>query len=197
MAADWRDALNYARLHGIDRAGLMWEWLRRDPRYVAWYIRASTATRAGSNQATPRCNGGFTFAEWPEVEAPDAWLLWHADLDPGTLRLIAGPIGRGDPDAIDPALMAPWLRIVRDRQVEHAVLSDGWHHIRLDIEQGSLPMTRSWPGRASTTLEKNVGVCGAENFFAFSGEGLQFRRCLRGKWRHRHAHCLTQLGLRR
>ncbi|WP_416222039.1 transcriptional regulator domain-containing protein [Sphingomonas sanguinis] len=23
----------------------MWEWLRRDPAYVAWYTRASTATR--------------------------------------------------------------------------------------------------------------------------------------------------------
>ncbi len=27
---------------------------------------------------------------------------------------------------------------MRDGQGEHAVLSDGWHHIRIDIEQGSL-----------------------------------------------------------
>ena len=27
---DWRDAQTYRRLHAIDRAGLMWEWLRRD-----------------------------------------------------------------------------------------------------------------------------------------------------------------------
>lgn len=84
------------------------------------------------------CNGGFTFAERPEVEAPDARIIWHADFDPGTLRVVASPIGRGDPDAIDPALLAPWLTIARDPYGEHAVLSDGWHHIRLDIEQGSL-----------------------------------------------------------
>ncbi|RSZ04258.1 DUF2285 domain-containing protein [Sphingomonas koreensis] len=82
--------------------------------------------------------GGFTFAERPEVEAPDARIIWHADFDPGTLRVIASPIGRGDPDAIDPALLAPWLTLVRDPHGEHAVLSDGWHRIRLDIEQGSL-----------------------------------------------------------
>lgn len=96
------------------------------------------AAPAGSHPApTPSC-GGFTFAERPEVEAPDARILWHADFDPGTLHVVAGPIGRGDPDAVDPAALAPWLTIVRDGQGEHAVLSDGWHHIRLDVEQGSL-----------------------------------------------------------
>ncbi|HLY88051.1 MAG TPA: DUF6499 domain-containing protein [Acetobacteraceae bacterium] len=41
---DWRDATSYERLCGIDRAGLMWEWLRRDRDYVAWYVQASKAT---------------------------------------------------------------------------------------------------------------------------------------------------------
>ncbi|WP_439540740.1 hypothetical protein [Sphingomonas sp.] len=77
--------------------------------------------------------GGFTFAERPEVEAPDARIIWHADFDPGTLRVIASPIGRGDPDAIDPALLAPWLTLVRDPHGEHAVLSDGWHRITDEV----------------------------------------------------------------
>src|SRR3546814_1849737 len=42
---DWRDPQFYARLGGIDRAGLMWEWLRRDADYIAWHTRASSATR--------------------------------------------------------------------------------------------------------------------------------------------------------
>lgn len=42
---DWRDAEPYRRLHGIDRAGLMWEWLRRDAGYVAWYASATAVTR--------------------------------------------------------------------------------------------------------------------------------------------------------
>lgn len=49
---DWRDDRYYARLRGLDRAGLMWEWLRRDPGYVAWYTRASTATGGDSDTLT-------------------------------------------------------------------------------------------------------------------------------------------------
>lgn len=41
---NWRDAAIYARLRGIDRTGLAWEWLRRDPGYIAWYGRVSDAT---------------------------------------------------------------------------------------------------------------------------------------------------------
>lgn len=32
---DWRDSAPYRALAGIDRAGLAWEWLRRDPAYAA------------------------------------------------------------------------------------------------------------------------------------------------------------------
>src|SRR3546814_9543912 len=49
---DWRDGRVYEQLHGIDRHGLMWEWLRRDAAYVAWQVRASTAT-GGTGAAAP------------------------------------------------------------------------------------------------------------------------------------------------
>lgn len=49
---DWRDPAPYVALRGIDRAGLMWEWLRRDPGYVGWYTQASTAT-LGTGDALP------------------------------------------------------------------------------------------------------------------------------------------------
>jgi hypothetical protein len=51
--ADWRDASGYRRLSGIDRAGLMWEWLRRDPGYVAWHARASMVTCGTDANMTP------------------------------------------------------------------------------------------------------------------------------------------------
>ena len=41
----WRESTAYARLRGIDRAGIMWEWLRRNPDYIAWHARASSGTR--------------------------------------------------------------------------------------------------------------------------------------------------------
>lgn len=86
---------------------------------------------------TPIC-GGCTFAESPEVEAPDARIIWHASFDPSTLEVIAEPHRAGDPDALDPFLLAPWLTVVADGGGEHAVLSDGWHHLRLDVVGGSL-----------------------------------------------------------
>ncbi len=44
-----------------------------------------------------------------------------------------------DPDSVHVARIAPWLAIAIDPAgCEHAVLSDGWHHIRFDIEEGRL-----------------------------------------------------------
>src|SRR3546814_18772986 len=49
---DWRDERVYEQLHGIDRHGLMWEWLRRDAAYVAWQVRASNPP-GGTGAAGP------------------------------------------------------------------------------------------------------------------------------------------------
>ena len=88
--------------------------------------------------ATPY-TGGFFFAEHPELEAPKACIIWHSDMDPGVLRAIAVPAGTRDPERIDPDQLARWLTVaVGADGIEHAVLSDGWHHIRLDVEAGSL-----------------------------------------------------------
>ena len=86
-----------------------------------------------------RWPGGFTFAEDPAIAAPQARLIWHADLDPGTLAVEARPAARGDPNAIDPAKLRVWLIAVADKDgCEHAVISDGWRHIRFDVEAGTL-----------------------------------------------------------
>lgn len=84
-------------------------------------------------------SGGFTFAEHPDRAAPDARIIWRADLDPGTLRVVAAPSDPADPDSIRIDRLAPWLAIATDADGrEHAALSDGWHRIRIDVEQGSL-----------------------------------------------------------
>lgn len=83
--------------------------------------------------------GGFTFAEHPGRAAPDARIIWHADLDPGALRVLACLANPDDPDSLDPDRLVPWLSVAVDNDgLQHAVLSDGWHHIRLDLETGSL-----------------------------------------------------------
>lgn len=103
--------------------------------------RRGARPRSGHCATIPR-SGGSTFAERPEVEAPEARIIWRAEIDPGTLRVRACPSHAGDPDAIDPGILAPWLTLVSDEHGEHAVLSDGWHHIRLDVDEGSLAARR-------------------------------------------------------
>lgn len=47
-----------------------------------------------------------------------------------------------DPDALDPAALSAWLSIAAGSDgTEHAVLSDGFHRIRLDVAAGSLAGT--------------------------------------------------------
>lgn len=95
--------------------------------------------RALRRAAPTRCAGGFTFAEHPGRLAPDARIIWHAAFDPGTLAATAEPALVSDPDAISLDVLAPWLTTATDGDGrEHVVLSDGWHHIRLDIEEGRL-----------------------------------------------------------
>ncbi len=94
---------------------------------------------AASIQPTILSNGGFTFAEHPGIAAPEARIIWQADVDPATLRVAVIPVYQAGPDHLEIARLAPWLSVVTDGEGhEHAVLSDGWRHVRIDVEAGSL-----------------------------------------------------------
>lgn len=106
-----------------------------------------------------RNDGGFIFAEHPDVQAPDARILWHADLDPEVLPLSLRPACSGDPDAFDPARWtAPVTLCHRIGDREHLLLSDGFRRIRLDIVEGSLAMPA--PLRPHFHLEGMVAARG-------------------------------------
>lgn len=85
-------------------------------------------------------------------------MLWRAELDPATLRVVAEPGDRSDPDHVDPAVLAPWLTLVSDiAGSEFAVLSDGRRHVRLDVTAGSLA------AGAPVVLHYHLhGIAGAE-----------------------------------
>lgn len=90
-----------------------------------------------------RPSGGFIFAESPELPAPEARIIWRAELDPGTLRVWVEHDHGPSEDLMDPVILSPWLTIVAGSPAgEHAVLSDGWRRIRLDVERGSLATAR-------------------------------------------------------
>ncbi|MDO7843585.1 DUF2285 domain-containing protein [Sphingomonas immobilis] len=54
------------------------------------------------------------------------------------IRVAAVPADHRHPDAIQAARLAPWLSITLGTSGEHCLLSDGWRHIRFDVEEGSL-----------------------------------------------------------
>jgi hypothetical protein len=65
--------------------------------------------------------------------------VWDEAFDPGILTVRAEPAEPGDPDAIGLIALERWLTVVTGADGrEHAVISDGRHHLRLDVEAGSL-----------------------------------------------------------
>ncbi len=133
---DGASAQDYAHLRDSDRAGVMWEWLRRDEAYAAWYARASAATR-GPVPAPIRWR--LLLAEDPGRAAPHAAILWSSDLDPGALRVTATPTSARNANAFPRVLLRRWTTLAAGPGgIEHAVLSDGLRHIRLDVEEGTL-----------------------------------------------------------
>lgn len=91
------------------------------------------ARRRAASVST-RATGGFIFAEDPAREAPAARIIWHADLDPRTISALARPADPANPDSVSLERLAPWLQIADGEDgIQHAVLTDGRHHLRLDV----------------------------------------------------------------
>lgn len=133
--------------------------------------------------------GGCIFAEDPTLVAPDARIVWADTVDPAILTVRVEPAGSPDPDSLDPSTLARWLTVVKSSDGrEHAVLSDGYRRIRLDIEAGSLLTTE--PVLLSYRIQ---GLLGAER------RVLPLRRFLHLCRHHRFSATLfpPEAGLRR
>lgn len=86
-----------------------------------------------------RRTGGSTFAERPDRAAPDARLLWTADLDRSVVPVRATPVRRDHPEAFALARFGHHALLARgEGDREHLVLSDGWRRLRIDIIEGTL-----------------------------------------------------------
>lgn len=82
--------------------------------------------------------GGCTFAENPDVIAPDARIIWRAERDPETLNATVRPTIASDRDGISAVMLHPWFSSIIDKSGEHVVLSDGLRRIRIDVQNGNL-----------------------------------------------------------
>ncbi|WP_419910315.1 transcriptional regulator domain-containing protein [Hoeflea sp.] len=54
VCADWRDGESYASLHGMDRTGWAWQWLRRNPDFAATSGRMPPGPRQSGKTAAER-----------------------------------------------------------------------------------------------------------------------------------------------
>lgn len=83
--------------------------------------------------------GGSTFAERPDRGAPDARLLWTAEVDGGVVPVRAEPVAAGHPDGFTLERLAGRVSLARGEDGrEHLALSDGWRRLRLDVVEGTL-----------------------------------------------------------
>src|SRR3546814_1266269 len=88
-----------------------------------WPGRSAPAPqRAAQGSLLPptRTSGGSTFAEDPGRPAPEARIIWHANLDPGAIAASAAPAGASDPRAIDAAQLTRWLSAAVDEEIGRA-----------------------------------------------------------------------------
>ena len=78
------------------------------------------------------------------MDALDQPIALKPLVDPGIIdRSFGAPTPfEGHARGLQEQIHASWLTFIRDASgLEHAVLSDGWHHLRLDVAEGSLSVS--------------------------------------------------------
>lgn len=83
--------------------------------------------------------GVCTFAEAPIRPVTDACIFWRADWDTSVLAVETLPVQRGDGDAFDIRRFDRLATVLRCPDGhEHLLLSDGVHHLQMEVTAGSL-----------------------------------------------------------
>jgi hypothetical protein len=93
---DWRSAEAADALKDLDRSGVAWEFLRRDPEYREHY--ASVVARIESDAISPDTGlaelsdrWGCMFIRDPSLPADADSLIWRPELVPLSVTLVAAP----------------------------------------------------------------------------------------------------------
>jgi len=144
---DWRSPAAYIYAKTLDKLGLAWEFLRRNPGYC-------TAFEAAADDADIETNGpardwGLRFMADPDLDAEDAAVFWRPEVSPAVIPLTSAPIVT--PTAVIP--LANWPGEVTRREAE-----DGLHVlVREDAATHQLwliePVKRAAPLAAAIPLD--------------------------------------------
>jgi Family of unknown function (DUF6499) len=95
---DWRSPEAADVLKDLDRSGVAWEFLRRDPEYCEHY--ASVVQRMDSSAISHETalselsdRWGCMFIRDPNLPAEGYALIWRPELTPLSVTLVAAPNG--------------------------------------------------------------------------------------------------------
>lgn len=134
MLPDWRVAASYDVLLDADPYGMAWEWLRRTDAY-----RAAWGGLRRASIAPPAETFGLERYEDPGLPVPSARPIWSATVCPDVLRAYVSDPFAAERDRIDLRLLSRFVSVaISSDDVEHLLLSDGLHSIRIDIVVGTL-----------------------------------------------------------
>ena len=171
---DWRSPEAAAALKNLDRSGVAWEFLRRDPEYCEHY--ASVARRMDSGAISPETGltelsdrWGCLFIRDPNLPAESDPLLWRPELLPLSLTLVAAPDGY--PEAHGPLprdVDAARLRLQR---------ADGLHLLIEDTDGDH----RLWLPSASASDKLAATVVLDDRFALRIAALIRFQRRLEGR----------------
>lgn len=132
---DWRNAADYAELLTVERLAFAWEWLRRTRAYrLAWNAHGSLGHDSLAAQQ-------FFLERFENPDIPTPWArpLWSARIDPSVLSASVINIQPAAEDRIDLHALSDLVSIAIDHDdIEHLLLSDGRHAVRVDIIDGTL-----------------------------------------------------------
>jgi hypothetical protein len=172
---DWGSERDYVALYSADRTAFAWEWLRRS----AAYRQAWTLHENGLNPSSGCAAFGLVRFENPDLPVPIARPIWSHDIDPNVLvATVVDPLA-GHEDRIDLLYLSHLVTLhVGTDDIEHVLLSDGCHSLRIDLIGGTLvgcPSSLSYKvqglsrlGGPLATLERLVQVTSIGRFVSGS-----------------------------
>jgi hypothetical protein len=113
---------------------MAWEWLRRTDAY-----RSAWQGFARASKAPPARTFGLERYEDPNLPIPSARPIWSSIVYADVLRAHVSDPFATRRDCVDLRLLSRFVSVaISHDEVEHLLLSDGLHSIRIDVVVGTL-----------------------------------------------------------
>jgi hypothetical protein len=135
---DWRSQDAVDALLDLDRAGLAWEFLRRNPDYREDFRQTSQRIASGeiSEEAAMMefsRRWGYPFARDPDLPANESPAIWRPELIPSTVVLVPAPEAFSEAHELTEDDLVPAPARVRDSDGVQIVVDDpsGDHRVWL------------------------------------------------------------------